>query len=103
MVWLDAGSLDVQGINCMALAKKLKIRHLKSVVLNLYFPHEDDCTVFYHCGPAGAFLMPCGVGTIFSLRNKDCRRPTEAKCVTLERFLEKKNVTLDEFYEEYDY
>ena len=44
MVWLDAGSLDVQGINCMALAKKLKIRHLKSVVLNLYFPHEDDCT-----------------------------------------------------------
>lgn len=59
--------------------------------------------MFYHCGLGGAAVQPCGAGTIFSLKNKDCRRPENAKCITLEQFLDKKRVRLEDFYEEDDY
>lgn len=67
---------------------------------DLYFPHEDECDSFYHCGLGGAAKQPCGSGTIFSLRNKDCRRSEDTKCISLEKFLQKKNVKLEDFYEE---
>lgn len=89
-------SLELEAINCKVLAKKLKINNINQ----LYLPHEEDCTVFYHCGLGGAVLQPCGEGTIFSLRNKDCRRPEDTKCILLEQFLEKKRVKLEDFYEE---
>lgn len=92
-------SLELDGINCKVLKKKLKIRDINL----LYLPHEDDCGVFYHCGLSGAVLEACGEGTIFSLRNRDCRRPGDAKCITLERYLEIKDIKLDEFYEEREY
>lgn len=62
-----------------------------------------NCTQFYQCGVGGAALQPCGVGTIFSPRHKDCRRPEEAKCVTLEKYLEIKKIELEDFYEELEY
>lgn len=92
-------SLDLDGINCKALAAKLKNRNMYA----LFLPHEEDCTQFYQCGVGGAALQPCGVGTLFSPRHKDCRRPEEAKCVTLEKYLEVKKIALEDFYEELEY
>lgn len=95
-IFHHVNSLELEGINCKVLAEKLKIKNINHV----YLPHEDDCTVFYHCGLGGAVKQPCGDGTIFSLRNKDCRRPEDTKCILLERYLEKKKVALEDFYEE---
>ncbi|CRL02392.1 CLUMA_CG015255, isoform A [Clunio marinus] len=87
-------SLDLEGINCKALSKLLNIK-----INDLYLPHDSECDYFYRCGAGGAALQPCGIGTIFSYRNKDCRRPEETKCISLEAFLKKKNITLEDFYD----
>lgn len=88
--------LELEGIDCKKLQKKLGIKNINHV----YLPHEDDCMSFYHCGLGGAVKQPCGDGTIFSLRNKDCRRPEDTKCLTLEQYLTKKDVALVDFYDE---
>lgn len=97
-------ALEPQAIDCKVLQRQLKIKNINDV----YLPSED-CTpleddsesgFFYHCGLGGAVKQPCGAGTIFSLRNKDCRRPINTKCITLEKYLEKKNVKLEDFYNE---
>lgn len=69
-------------------------------ISDIYLPHEEECNSFYRCSLGGAAKRPCGVDTIFSLRNKDCRRPEDAKCISLNRFLEKKNIKLEDFYVE---
>lgn len=56
--------------------------------------------MFYHCGPAGATVKACGIGTIFSLRNKDCRLPENTQCISMDKWLEKKDIYLDDFYNE---
>jgi Chitin binding Peritrophin-A domain len=89
--------LELEGINCKALSDILGIDlHTE----HLYFPFEDNCNKFYHCGLAGASLKECGKGTIFSMKAKECRRPEDAKCVTIDKFFEKNNLYLDDFYSE---
>lgn len=90
-------SLEVEGINCRFLKKSMNLKTINDVFL----PHESNCTMFYQCGVAGAQLHSCGHGTIFSARNKDCRRMEEIECVKLERYLEDKtNLKLQDFYDE---
>lgn len=43
-VYVD--SLELEGIDCKKLQKKLEIKNINHV----YLPHEDDCMAFYHCG-----------------------------------------------------
>lgn len=98
------GSLELERINCKLFAEKLDVELDIPPYINIYFPHEYNQTVFYHCGRDRAVIQTCGVGTIFSLRNLDCRRPAETgKWVSLAKFLKKKNVTLSDFYEPSQY